>query len=80
MAFRGIGDGRFLGAKMAALIPSELRQATRPLVKSIRVLTEQIDRDDAQIARLADGEYCETRPPIVNTRNQGEFCADAKIF
>jgi transposase len=49
------------GGKMTALIPSELKQAMGPLLKSIRALSEQIDRCDEQIARLADKKYPETR-------------------
>jgi len=40
------------GGKMAALIPPELKQAMGPLLKSIRALTEQIDRYDGLIEHL----------------------------
>jgi len=49
------------GGKMAALIPPELKQAMGPLLKSIRALTEQIDRYDGLIEHLADKKYPETR-------------------
>ena len=47
--------------KMAALIPPELQHALGPLLKSIRALSEQIDRYDAQIARLSERKYPETK-------------------
>jgi transposase len=47
--------------KMTGLIPPELTHAIRPLLKSIRALTEQIDRYDEQIALLADKKYPETK-------------------
>ena len=49
------------GGKMASLIPPELKHAMGPLLKSIRALTEQIDRYDEQIGRLADKKYPETK-------------------
>jgi transposase len=47
--------------KMATLIPAELKAAVAPLLKSIRALTEQIQRYDEQVERLAEKKYPETR-------------------
>jgi transposase len=49
------------GSKMATLVPPALKQALGPLLKSIRALTEQIDRCDELIARLAEKKYPETK-------------------
>jgi len=48
-------------AKIAGLVPMELKLAVAPLVKSIRVLSDQIRSYDAQIERLAEQKYPETR-------------------
>ena len=47
--------------KVSALIPSEIRVALEPLLRSIASLTEQIAKADEQIARLAEEKYPETR-------------------
>ena len=47
--------------KTAGLIPPELQPALRPLLKSIQALSEQIERYDELIAKLADKKYPETR-------------------
>ena len=47
--------------KVAALIPTELKVALQPLLKSITALTEQIERADEEIARLSEEKYPETR-------------------
>jgi transposase len=47
--------------KVSARIPSELKVALEPLLRSIASLTEQITKADEQIARLAEEKYPETR-------------------
>ena len=47
--------------KTAGEIPEPLRAALAPLVKSIRALSEQIERYDRQIETLVEKKYPETR-------------------
>jgi transposase len=47
--------------KVSALIPSEIKVALEPLLRSSASLTEQIAKADEQIARLAEEKYPETR-------------------
>jgi transposase len=48
-------------AKIAGLVPSELKLAVAPLLKSIQTLSEQIRCYDAQIEQLAEKKYPETK-------------------
>jgi transposase len=47
--------------KVKPLIPPELRLALEPQLKSIHGLSEQIDRLDERIVRLAENKYPETK-------------------
>lgn len=47
--------------KMAAFIPPELKHVLGPLLKSIQALSQQIERYDTQIQRLAEKKYPETK-------------------
>jgi len=47
--------------KVAKLIPAELKAAAAPLLKSITVLTEQIEKANERIVHLAEEKYPETR-------------------
>ena len=42
-------------------IPAELKLAVEPVLKSIAALSEQIQRADEQIAKLAEEKYPETK-------------------
>ena len=48
-------------AKIAELVPSELKLAVTPLLKSIGALSDQIRNYDTQIERLAEKKYPETK-------------------
>jgi transposase len=48
-------------AKIAELVPTELKLAVTPLLKSIRALSEQIRNYDTQIELLAEKKYPETK-------------------
>jgi transposase len=48
-------------AKIAELVPSELKLAVTPLLKSIGALSDQIRNYDAQIERLAEKKYPQTK-------------------
>jgi transposase len=47
--------------KIAALVPTPLKLAVAPLLKSIHALSQQIRCYDAQIERLADKKYPQTK-------------------
>jgi len=47
--------------KVESLIPTELQAALTPLIKSIRHLSEQIQRCDRRVAELSEKKYPETR-------------------
>lgn len=48
-------------AKISGLVPGELKLAVAPLLKSVGALSDQIRNYDAQIERLAEQKYPETK-------------------
>jgi len=54
-------DADQMGVKQAATLPAEIQQELKPLLEQVESLTEKIKASDAQLERMAETEYPETK-------------------